>query len=325
MAAVPPLSTILAPQPKGRNLSWAFSLGGVPFDRFAVPEELKLGVEIETKTHKYITERGRARIRTHTQGAFLIETNWKGVFNTSQALPRARTLQNLASQGKPVELVYGPNKWSVIIKKFHYTVYWQYEVHYDIDVQIVEDKNGLELSPETSGFDAVADLRFLAAQGGFADMLTGDPFLPPTLIAAQASATTALNSAYPLRTQSFPTLFNLTQQLDKLNGEFVNYVKTKTGSALATSLAQMAVAQLTQASYTLLNRAIKKLVGASGVTAQTVTSATSLIAVASQFYPKADPVSTAQFLAQANSFTSFFIPAGTLVKLPPLLGTNAKS
>lgn len=314
MASVPPLTA--------RTLQWKFSIGGFEFSKFEVPESIKLGVDVETKTHKYISESGKATVRTHTQGAFLVETTWKAVFTGTNALTRARQLYNLANLGLPTLLIYGPNSWHVIIKKFHYTPRWQYEVDYEIDVQLVDDQNGLDATELPTSLDAQTDIYLARAHSGFADLsAVNGAQIPPTLVSAVGSADTTLGNAYPLRAQNFSTIGLVTTALGTVNTELSKYIGTLTASTGTSALASLALAQVTQAAYGLLTKSVASITSANRT--KTITNATSLIAVAAQFYPKADPVTSAQYLAQVNGLTSLFIAPQTPLIIPPLLATNA--
>jgi len=163
----------------GTNYSkaWEFSLNNVKFERQEVPEEFDIGHEVMVAEHQYINASGQPITRTHFQGAYNVPTSWKGIFTTAVALQHAQTIDGFAIAGKPVKFVYGPLSWMVFIKKFVYKPHFQTEVYYEIDLIVLKNLNGQNVSPFYQTFDSQVQQLYTNGVANFMTLYKGDPVI----------------------------------------------------------------------------------------------------------------------------------------------------
>lgn len=321
------------------NTPWQFSIGGVVLERQEVPEGFDIGHEAMFAEHKFINSANKPIVRTHFQGAYPIPTRWKAVFIKARALERARQLDNLMLTGEPVVFNYGPMSFLVNIKKFVYHPKWQTEVEYEIDLIVVDDLNGNSTSLIPSNFDATMDKMYVLGTSQVTTLMNYDitvntsmvgvnnatPTLGQKLAAAYSAFTTATEGAYPLRSQSIGTLFNISQLGYGLTSALKAYSQPLAAAGTTpsvTDLQRYASAKQALSNFTNFSSGLQKILGNTNRTPVLVSSTTNLIALAVQNYPKRNPVETAAAIAQANQLTSFFVSAGQTVYLPPIFGTN---
>lgn len=111
------------------------SLGGIPFERFEIPERLAFGVEQQLKVHKFIG--GKRRI--HALGRDDPPIEWSGRFRGAGAVGKALNFKAMALQAQPVPLIWDQCAYTVLIRKFRPEEAKFYEVPYSITVEVLSD------------------------------------------------------------------------------------------------------------------------------------------------------------------------------------------
>lgn len=110
-------------------------LGGIGFQDFEIPPEIKAGLEQAMFVHKYP---GGART-VDTMGPDYLPISWGGVFLDGEATQRAQALQAMAKAGVPVLLTFGAFKYTVDIQKFEYRFQRYYQLPYTIELTVISD------------------------------------------------------------------------------------------------------------------------------------------------------------------------------------------
>lgn len=300
--------------------SFPFVIGNVVLTKFEVPEKFDIGHELMTAEHKLITEIGKPVVKVHTQGAFPLPTVWQGLLVNNGALRRAATLDALCTAQQPVDWVYGPLKYRVIIKRFKATPHHQYEVEYEIEVIVLESLNGAVYSADAVvPFDIGTQQFYGAAQASYQAMLAADPSLSQALSASVTNVDSLLTQFFPLSVQPIANILLILTGLDGAIFQISSYVKPLLATAiLEADLAKLNASLAALNNYTLLRANLAQLAG-SGPYMQSVRSFIgNLFDLASRYYPNMDPTDVAPNIASANGLLDFFVLTPTDIQLPPV-------
>ena len=112
----------------------AFSLGGIDFKGFEIPEKLPLGGDQAHSVHDF--PGGTRTVQAY--GWHRRPLMWSGTLYEDTAFTRSAALEAIAQAGKPVDFVYGGLQLRVLVVRFHPDVIHQYEVHYEIEMVVVD-------------------------------------------------------------------------------------------------------------------------------------------------------------------------------------------
>lgn len=299
---------------------WTFQLGGINLTRFEVPSGFDDGVDPHIAVHRYINEQGVAAVKTQSLGAFPLPTKWSGKLFAPTPVARHLQLKTLAAAGNPIALVFGPLSYVVTITRYSGKILHQLQVNYDIELTVVSEKNGvLPASAQVVSFDIGTQAIYDTAAQAMTDLQTADTNLSASILAANASVTSLLQSSYPLKLQPVATILSIISAIGVLTSLLQAYVAPlEQNGVLETDLQKLDASLRALQGFSLLVENLNQLLGVSP-TAQTLTlSYGNLYAIASQFYPNSDVPTIADMLASANGLTDYWITMPATLVLPPV-------
>ena len=125
------------------------TLGLVEFDNLEIPSNIPWGTTQSLVTHRLV---GGTRI-INAMGPDWKPLTWSGLLFGSDAASRARTLEQLAADGLPRNLTWGPFSYLVVVKEFSADFKRLYEMPYSITCEVVSDNS----RPITSTVGATVD------------------------------------------------------------------------------------------------------------------------------------------------------------------------
>jgi hypothetical protein len=111
------------------------TLGDFTFARFEIPERINFGGEQRLNTHRLV---GGKRV-IDAMGADPAAVSWSGFFVGENALARARYLETLRDQGKPLALTYSAFAYTVIIRSFVGEFLLASRIPYQITCEVVSN------------------------------------------------------------------------------------------------------------------------------------------------------------------------------------------
>lgn len=149
----------------------ALYLGDFQFSGMEVPERIPLGGSQAMVVHKF--PGGARAIRTMGRDDDPID--WNGIFTGGTALERARYLDTLRVQGRPLPLTFFDFSYSVVIRRFKFNIERAYRVSFNIELEVVKDFTQPQDSFPVSDFDTPIK-QDSAACKGLGDLI-GDPTL----------------------------------------------------------------------------------------------------------------------------------------------------
>lgn len=117
------------------SIDTTLTLGGFKFEGFEVPEKIPLGGSQSLVIHKLP---GGDKI-IQSMGRDDDPIQWNGLFLGGKALDRARELDTMRVQGRPVLLAFLGLKYNIIIKSFKFVVETFFRVSYTIELEVIED------------------------------------------------------------------------------------------------------------------------------------------------------------------------------------------
>ena len=106
-------------------------LGSVQFTLDELPERISLGGSQEVAVRKY----AGGEIDVQTLGAFDDVISWSGVLWFTDALSRAKAINDIRMAGKPVTLQVGTQSVQVVVTRFKYDYENDFYIPYSIDMQ----------------------------------------------------------------------------------------------------------------------------------------------------------------------------------------------
>lgn len=174
----------------------SLTLDSFTFQGFEVPEKIPLGGAQALVIHKLP---GGDRV-VQSMGCDDDPIQWNGLFLGASALNRARELDTIRVQGRPVLLAFLGLKYNVVIKSFKFVVEAFFRVSYTIDLEVIKDltqpshaSNATSLSDSIRG-DSISAV---ALGGKIADL---------TLTSALASMDAAIKSVSDFATATQATI-----------------------------------------------------------------------------------------------------------------------
>lgn len=174
----------------------SLTLDSFTFQGFEVPEKIPLGGAQALVIHKLP---GGDRV-VQSMGRDDDPIQWNGLFLGASALNRARELDTIRVQGRPVLLAFLGLKYNVVIKSFKFVVEAFFRVSYTIDLEVIKDltqpshaSNATSLSDSIRG-DSISAV---ALGGKIADL---------TLTSALASMDAAIKSVSDFATATQATI-----------------------------------------------------------------------------------------------------------------------
>jgi hypothetical protein len=320
--------------------SWLFSLGPaksgtganaalVNLTRFEVPEEFTVGHEAKLAVHQYIAEGGAPTIKTHSMGAFPIPTQWKGILFGNTAQTRMQLLDALFIAQQPLTFTYGPLQWLVQPKGIKFTVKYQLEIHYELEIVVLQDLNGNTQSIDTSASLQTGTLQAYNAMSGAMTVVQATApatlAIPANVITTYTALNTAYSAASPLGQQTQSTLLSLLNNINHFITTVSAYVTAlESVAVLYSDLQALNQSQIALNNAIILSNSLYYLTG-SGQNQQQTTAPNfvgSLLTLAAQYYPNSDVVNAAQAIANANGLIDLVTTRPTTIVIPQLvLGT----
>lgn len=129
-------------------------LGDVEFRDFEIPEQLPFGGLQRIVTH-YFPGVGAAH---QAMGFENRPPEWSGIFLGREALARARLLERMVRDGKPVLLTWHDFILSVLVERFEADFQAHYEIPYTIACRVVADRSDeFEGPPQMTREAAIVD------------------------------------------------------------------------------------------------------------------------------------------------------------------------
>ena len=118
--------------------STPFKVGNIEFTGFEAPEKLgDLGGETVYAKHKF----AGGDISIQSFGCFPGLKKWSGVLYGSDAFSRALEIDQLRTNEEAISMTYGSWSFEGLLVTFEITAHYEYEVHYDAEFEVVDDKS----------------------------------------------------------------------------------------------------------------------------------------------------------------------------------------
>jgi hypothetical protein len=114
---------------------FVLNLGGVAFQDFEVPDDIRGGGDQAFEWHKYP---GGTRT-VDAMGPDDDDLRWSGYFEGPSALTRCQMLDTMRRQGEAVALTWSAYSYIVVIKRFRWKFMRYYHYSYEIDLFVVQD------------------------------------------------------------------------------------------------------------------------------------------------------------------------------------------
>lgn len=124
-------------------------LGDFAFERFEIPEDIDFGGSQIVATHKLV---GGKRV-LQPMGRDDSDLSWSGLLIGDAALDRARYLDYLRVQGKPLLLAWSELNYQVVITNFKCSFQRFYKLPYTITCEVSQDNTQPNPTYFPSGFD----------------------------------------------------------------------------------------------------------------------------------------------------------------------------
>jgi hypothetical protein len=139
------------------------TLGEVTFANTEVPEKMPFGGDQSTHIHRLL---GGERV-IDLMGRDDRDIEWDGMFFGTTATFRARYLDAMRVQGKPLNLSWSQFNFTVILKSFRPDFQRTNVIPYSIKVEIIQDLNKpfpvlLPVTYDTAVFQIMQEAKFLA-------------------------------------------------------------------------------------------------------------------------------------------------------------------
>lgn len=112
-------------------------LGDISFANEEIPEQMPFGGDQNTYIHKFLG--GEREI--HPMGRDDRDIEWSGLFFGSTAAFRAKYLDGVRVEGKPLNLLWSQFSYTVVVKQFEADYVRDNVLPYTIKVEIVQDLN----------------------------------------------------------------------------------------------------------------------------------------------------------------------------------------
>lgn len=115
---------------------FVLSLGGVPFKKFEIPDEIAAGGGQSLQVHKYAGG-------TRTIDSFGPDDDaitWEGLFLDESATSRAQQIDQMRRQGVQVTLQWAAYSYEVVVKEFKFKFQKFYQIKYSISLEVVQDE-----------------------------------------------------------------------------------------------------------------------------------------------------------------------------------------
>lgn len=322
--------------------NWPFVIGSIQLNGFEIPSEFTFGHDMDVAIHKYISYSGQPAIKTQVLGSFYLPTKWSGTLYYSTAMSRAIQLDQMMLQGAPVTLQWGPYQWTVVISKFEAKVHHQLEIDYEMDVVVIDDQNGLSISPTSPvSFDSGIQQQFNLASAAMTGLAVQqaqqtlslseiaaqgiDPntiptvTIPTNIFTQNASCTTLLQNAYPLSQASYSTILTVVQAFENLNSSLQSYTdQLEAQAVLEGDLEALSNCLVALQGYGLVITNLNQLLGISSSAPSAFQYVGSLFDLAAQYYPGAAIDDAVSLIAQSNGLNDFYVYTATTLTLPPL-------
>lgn len=304
MAAVPPLATAAT---FSRN-QWTLKLG--PFSiqtDIEHPSELPFPLEQQVAVHKQAG--GTKTVQTF--GAQPGPITFSGAFYYNSAVASTGQLRTILSQGKEVQLSWGPMQWDVIVLKVEPTAHHRFEIAYSVTCEVVRDRTGHATIAAQQSLDAQNQALYSQTQARFQALQAMDP--GTSSWADQVDATgQALQNASPITSSSAQQIAQTISQVQATISTVQTYIAPLLPATDSASLQKLFLAQ-----GVLSNLQIIAANLGSGNPAKTeMVMGADLVALATAHY--GDP-SLWTVIAAANGIWSQspLTTAGTTLKIPP--------
>lgn len=304
---------------------FTFSLGGIAFQDFEVPERVTgLGGEQMISLKKLI---GGARV-ADSMGRDDTPLEWGGRFRGQDALSRARAIDALRVAGASISLAFGDVLETVLIQRFNYDFErGGFEVPYSISLIVLKDDTSASSGPgvdEMMGIDNGTAQDLSASIGD--DQLTGLLGGLDSAISSVSSFATAtqseINSVLTPIAQVQGRVTTLIASAENTLGQATTLGGVLPNNPVARTVASLEgqVTAMTQCAslYDLQNTtgrmaANLAAVGAGG--AQVVVAGADLFKMAEQAYGDATEWST---IAKANNLTDPLVSGVQTILVPPV-------
>ncbi|NOV25887.1 hypothetical protein E5S69_20505 [Cupriavidus necator] len=144
----------------------ALYLGEMQFDGTEIPQQIAIGGEQRLVTHDLI---GGLRA-VDAMGGFCLPIEWSGWLRGQDAMQRARYLDTMRAQGKPLALTWSEFIYAVVIRTFRADFQRFYQMPYSIVLEVVEDLGQPDRSLSAASIDSLISGDMLTA-GGLVDGL----------------------------------------------------------------------------------------------------------------------------------------------------------
>ena len=170
-------------------------LGDVIFSRYEVPEKIAFGGEQMLSIHKLI---GGARI-IDAMGRDDMALQWRGQFIGDNAYDRARFIDRLRVDGKPLQLTWAEFSYLVVIKQFEVDYERFYRMSYSITCEVIADNTQPVNTLSLLGFDETINADIAAADAMAA--IIADPQLTTNMTALDANIKSVPSFANAVQSQ----------------------------------------------------------------------------------------------------------------------------
>lgn len=120
--------------------SSALKLGNVNFDGYEIPESIPFGGTQQVSLKRLIG----GRVIIERLGPSENKKTWRGRFQGSNAMSRARAVDAMRKDGEAVDLVFGGMKFSVVITDFVPIYERSWQIPYSITCEVINDPDSAE-------------------------------------------------------------------------------------------------------------------------------------------------------------------------------------
>lgn len=224
------------------------TLGDFEFDRLEIPPSINFGGEQDIIVHKLI---GGVRV-IDAMGRSDIPLEWNGMFTGSNALARARYLDNMRISGLVQTLTFGELNYQVVVSGFHATYERFYQIPYRIICTVVQDNGTPVKTIADQGMDGIIALDQAEADATVAEI--GDS----TLSGLMGALDTAIKNVSSFANAVQSTINTVLEPLAAVQarvkiligsvGNVISNVTTVGGVLPNNPIAQQAASVLNQAS-----------------------------------------------------------------------------
>lgn len=186
-------------------------LGDMEFQDTEIPAEIRDAVGGEQRLVIHELVGGKRQI--DAMGGFCLPKAWSGWLRGPQALERARYLDTMRVQGKPLTLMWSEFIYVVVIRSFRADFQRFYQLPYSIVLEVVEDLGQPVLSLGTDSLDSLIGADMTVA-GGLVDGLSMG-----SITAAFAPVKAAVSAVSSFANAAQSTLNSVLQPIAALRNE----------------------------------------------------------------------------------------------------------